>query len=71
MLIALILAHPGGASFNAAIAGTARQVLADLGHRVQLHDFYAEGFDPLLSAAEIPRQAVLPASITAHCQELA
>ncbi|MBI4797959.1 MAG: NAD(P)H-dependent oxidoreductase [Desulfarculus sp.] len=71
MLVSLILAHPDPKSFNAALAQAARQALLALGHQINFHDLCAEGFDPLLPAGEIARQADLPSSIQTHCQELA
>lgn len=71
MLVSLLLAHPDPASLNAALAQAARQALLDLGHQVNFHDLYAEDFDPLLPAEEIPRQAEPPSAIQAHCRELA
>ena len=71
MKISLILAHPGPGSFNHAIAETARQTLLRRGHTVLFHDLYAEGFDPILPAHEIPKETVLPAAIARHCAEIA
>ena len=71
MKISIILAHPDPESFNAAIARAARLALADCGHHVSLHDLYAERFDPLLQAAEIPREAELDPVLTRHCEEIA
>jgi putative NADPH-quinone reductase len=71
MHILLILAHPDPNSFNHAIAGAARQSLVDNGHKVIFHDLYAEGFDPLLPAKEIPRRASLPGYVARHCEEAA
>ena len=71
MKLSLILAHPGPGSFNHAIAETARQTLLRNGHTVFFHDLYAEGFDPILPAHEIPKDAALPAEIARHCAEIA
>jgi putative NADPH-quinone reductase len=71
MQISLILAHPDPASFNHAIAQTALDALVAHGHTVRYHDLYAEGFDPILPAQEIPRGVSLPGSIQTHCDELA
>ncbi len=71
MKISLILAHPDPNSFNHAIAQAARIEMTRLGHRVYYHDLYAEGFDPLLPAGEIPEAASLPSEIAAHCAEIA
>jgi len=68
--ISLILAHPNPNSFNHAIAQTAMRTLQESGHQVAFHDLYAEGFDPLLPAAEIPDEALDPC-IAAHCAEVA
>ena len=61
MKLSLILAHPGPGSFNHAIAETARQTLLRRGHTVLFHDLYAEGFDPILPAHEIPKERGAPA----------
>jgi len=71
MRISLILAHPDPRSFNHAIAQTALSALRENGHQVAFHDLYAEGFDPLLPAAEIPEGAPLDPRIAAHCAEVA
>ena len=71
MKLSLILAHPGPGSFNHAIAETARQALLRSGHTVFFHDLYAEGFDPILPAHEIPKGAALSPEIARHCAEIA
>ncbi|PKG33252.1 NAD(P)H-dependent oxidoreductase [Methanoregula sp.] len=70
MKISLILAHPRPGSFNHAIAATATRALRDTGHTVSFHDLYAETFDPLLHAEEIPRDGQLPADIALYCAEI-
>jgi putative NADPH-quinone reductase len=70
MNISVILAHPDSGSFNHAIARTAVTRLKANGHEVFFHDLYAEGFDPLLPASEIPADAVLPAAVRDHCREI-
>ena len=71
MKLSLILAHPDPGSFNHAIAETARQTLLRNGHTVFFHDLYAERFDPVLPAHEIPKGAPLPPEIAEHCAEIA
>lgn len=71
MKISLILAHPDPTSFNHAIAQTAVRTLEQAGHTITFHDLYQEQFDPVLPAAEIARNAPLPADIAAHCREIA
>ncbi len=71
MKISIILAHPDKESFNYAIAAAAEAALKANGHEVAFHDLYAEGFDPLLSAAEIPKGAQLDAQVELHCAEIA
>lgn len=70
MIVSLILGHPDPKSFNHAIAAAAAQTLADLGCEVRLHDLCAEGFDPVLPAAEAARGAVLPPLVDRHCREI-
>jgi NAD(P)H dehydrogenase (quinone) len=55
--ILLVHAHPVPESFNAALRGAAAGALARAGHAVDVLDLYAEGFDPVMSAAE--REAYL------------
>lgn len=69
MTILIILGHPSPGSFNHAIAQTASEALTGLGHQVILHDLYAEGFDPVLPAAELARDAALPPGIARHVEE--
>lgn len=70
MRVSIILGHPGPNSFNHALARTAEAALRDLGVEVRFHDLQAEGFDPVLPAAEIARDAALPPLIARHCAEL-
>jgi NAD(P)H dehydrogenase (quinone) len=69
--ISVILAHPNPDSFNHAIARTAVREIERLGHTAVFHDLYAEGFDPLLPAGEIPDGAPIPDRLDAHCREIA
>ncbi len=54
-LHAVILAHPDGDSFNAAVAQTYCQTVRDFGHEAVLRDLYHIGFNPVLKAQEQPR----------------
>jgi len=71
MNISIILAHPNPGSFNHAIAATAAATLSQGGHRVTVHDLYQEQFDPLLTGAELARDAGLAAVVAQHCREVA
>lgn len=46
----ILFAHPLPDSFGAALRDTAAEALQAGGHDVRIHDLYAEGFDPVLSA---------------------
>ncbi len=70
MQILIILAHPDPKSFNHAIAQTTVSELKRIGHQVVIHDLYAENFDALLPAGEIPKEAHVPEIIAAHCREI-
>lgn len=70
MAISIILAHPDKYSFNHAIARTVTETLQANNYEFVFHDLYAEGFPPVLSAAEISRDAVLPPLIEQHCREI-
>ena len=71
MQISVILAHPHSQSFNHAIAQAAIAELRLHSHQVIFHDLYAEKFDPMLPADEIPQGAGLPQEIELHCQQIA
>ena len=70
MNILLILAHPDPNSFNHSIAETARETLENQGHKVFYHDIYEEKFDPVLTTAEIPKDAIVDPVIAKYCDEL-
>ena len=70
MNVSLIVAHPNRRSFNHAIARTAGAQLEMNGHKVFFHDLYAENFDPILPATEIPTEANLSPEIQKHCDEI-
>lgn len=70
MNVSIILAHPNPGSFNHAIASTAMETLRQSGHEVILHDLCEEQFPPLLTAAELPKNAPLEPVIAGHCREI-
>jgi NAD(P)H dehydrogenase (quinone) len=69
--VLIILAHPDPASFNHALAAAAASAARARGHDVVLRDLYAEAFDPVLPACELPRDATLPPWLREHCDQLA
>jgi putative NADPH-quinone reductase len=71
MNILIILGHPDKNSFNHAIARTVVSTLERNAHSVFFHDLYAEKFDPLLPASEVPEKALLSPAIQQHCTEAA
>jgi NAD(P)H dehydrogenase (quinone) len=71
MQITVVLAHPAPGSFNHALAGVVAESLSAAGHAVTLHDLYAEGFDPVVPAAELASDAAISADIAAWCDEIA
>jgi putative NADPH-quinone reductase len=50
--VLVVFAHPQGDSLNGAIRDRVIAALHDNGHEIDLCDLYAEGFEPVLSAAE-------------------
>jgi putative NADPH-quinone reductase len=71
MRISVILAHPDPESFNHAIAQTVFDALKANGYSVSYHDLYQEKFDPRLNLEELAKDAILPALIRKHCDEIA
>jgi len=70
MKILIVLGHPNPGSLNHAIAHAVRDDMVEAGHDVVFHDLYAERFDPLLVADQIPEGGSVPAAIQAHCDDL-
>jgi putative NADPH-quinone reductase len=52
MHVLMIACHPRADSYSAALRDTARAALEAAGHAVRLHDLHADGFVPVMSAAE-------------------
>lgn len=71
MRILVVVAHPNPASFNHALATAVAASLRAQGHEVLLQDLCAEGFDPVMPAAEFAKDAPLPPDIARRCAELA
>jgi NAD(P)H dehydrogenase (quinone) len=70
MQISVILAHPNVQSFNHAIAQAAITELTQMEHQVIFHDLYAEEFDPVIPADEIPKNACVTREVELHCREI-
>jgi putative NADPH-quinone reductase len=70
MKILAIIGHQQQGSFNHAIAQTAVEELRAAGHEVVYHDLYAERFDPILPAREIPNDAEIDPVVRQHCDEV-
>jgi len=68
--VSIILCHPSPRSFNHAIAAAAAETLRARGTTVTLHDLYAEQFDPVFTADELPRDAGLTPVIEQHVHEI-
>jgi NAD(P)H dehydrogenase (quinone) len=62
---AVILSHPDPASLNASVARAYAAAVGACGQPVEIHDLYAEDFDPRLTAKELPWHAphAVPAAI--------
>jgi putative NADPH-quinone reductase len=66
----VVVSHPAADSFNHALAETVRAAWASAGCDVVFHDLYAEGFDPLLSAAEARGASSEDETVARHIAEL-
>ncbi len=62
MRVLLIFCHPKADSFNGAVRSQALQALRAAGHEVDECDLYAEGFNPVLSAADLAIYPQIPAN---------
>jgi NAD(P)H dehydrogenase (quinone) len=70
MRILIVLGHPDSGSLNHAIAHAVRDDMLNAGHDVVFHDLYAERFEPLIAAEEIPESGKVPSAIQSHCENL-
>ena len=70
MKVLVIIGHQQQGSFNHAIAQTVVEELRAAGHEVVYHDLYAERFDPILPAHEIPNDAEIDPVVRRHCDEV-
>lgn len=70
MRVLVVLAHPDDSSFNHAIARAVCETLDANNHHVVFLDLYKEGFDPVLPAPELSRDAILDPVIERHCKIL-
>ena len=52
MRVLMIACHPRADSYSAALRDAARVALQAAGHELRLHDLHADGFVPVMSAAE-------------------
>lgn len=64
----VVVAHPREDSFTAALAAALMRGLREAGHTIDLANLYAEGFDPLVTEAEMQswRQHTVPADVAAY-----
>ncbi len=67
----IVVANPNPGSFSHAMATTARQVLARLGHEIAFHDLYVERFDPVQPTGESSNTISSDLLVEQHCSELA
>jgi putative NADPH-quinone reductase len=68
--VLVLLAHPAASSLNAAIATEICATLQTAGHSLWFHDLYREGFDPLLTAAELQDDFEPAGLLRTHCDQL-
>lgn len=66
----VLLCHPEEGSFNHAIADEVARTLRRLGHGVDLHDLYREGFDPVLTGPEVKRRFSFDESVQGFTEAL-
>lgn len=73
MRLLIVYAHPILDSFTAAARDMALYAAKSAGHEVRLIDLYAEGFSPILTAAELhayPDPDALPDDLASHLDAL-
>lgn len=70
MIASVILAHPYEGSFNHALFRTAVDACERLGMAVFAHDLCAEGFDPVLTKAELGKAPTSDSLVKLYAQEM-
>lgn len=70
MIASVILAHPYEGSFNHALFRTTVDTFSRLGVKVFAHDLYVEGFDPVLTRAELGKAPTSDALVKRYSDEL-
>ena len=70
MNVSVILGHPDKDSFNHAIAKVVKDFFESRKDHVFFHDLYAEQFNPILPAREIPKTGIVDSKIQKYCDEI-
>jgi putative NADPH-quinone reductase len=66
-----IVCNPRRPSLGATLAREVGERLTAAGHELLYHDLYDEGFDPVLTDAEVSQGFSLDTLVQAHCRDLA
>ncbi|WP_418696635.1 NAD(P)H-dependent oxidoreductase [Bacteroides sp.] len=70
MKVSVILGHPYGGSFNAAIARIVTETLESNGHTAMFHDLYNENFNPSIPPKELVCDVSDDELVALHQQEI-
>jgi putative NADPH-quinone reductase len=70
MKIMVILCHPMSASFNHSVAERAVTTLKHSHHTIYFHDLYREGFDPVLTSADLERRFSFDEQVLSYAEQL-
>jgi len=66
----VVVCHTDSHSFNHALANEVQTAWSEAGFDVRLRDLYVEGFDPIITAAEVRGVRSLDPVVTEHIQQL-
>jgi NAD(P)H dehydrogenase (quinone) len=66
----IVIGHPSAASFSHAMAQAASDVLAGRGYALNVHDLYAESFNPVQPTGESGNTGSDDALVERHCAEI-
>lgn len=70
MKIMVVLCHPKSDSFNHMVAEKTITTLKRSHHTTFFHDLYEEGFDPVLSSAELERHFSFDEQVLSYAEQL-